>query len=383
MRLTVHADPRAFLTAAGGFLTAHEAANNLVLGLAATLIEQPDRYGTEPAYFAVVVGDGGQVLLAALRTPPHNLVLSMTDDPTALEVVADDVVARSPDLPGVLARADVAHGFSVLWQRATGRTPRLATSERIYQLEQVTPPRPAPGILRPAVQADRSLLIEWVEAFSIEALGASTPGAAERQVNFNLASEVAGHWLWIDGGAPVCLAGSSGPTPTGIRIGPVYTPPPQRRRGYASALVAALSQHHLDAGRARCFLFTNLANPTSNSIYQTIGYRPVCDVSENRVRLRQSGSEVPAAPDVEDQLAQLGVADARGLVLDGGQARAGRLGRRLSQLHRDAADARGRRQRVIGRDARARAHVKSDLAHQRRVAHLVVDPGDRDRRARS
>ena len=90
-----------------------------------------------------------------------------------------------------------------------------------------------------------------------------------------------GLYLWDDG-RPVSLAGYSGPTPHGIRVGPVYTPPAQRGNGYASACVAALSQLLLDGGRAHCFLFTDLGNPTSNHIYQAIGYWPVCDVDEYR-----------------------------------------------------------------------------------------------------
>jgi predicted GNAT family acetyltransferase len=83
--------------------------------------------------------------------------------------------------------------------------------------------------------------------------------------------------LWEDGEV-VSLVGAGGRTPNGIRIGPVYTPPAARRRGYASALFAAVSQAELDAGRRFCFLFTDLANPTSNHIYQAIGYEAVRDV---------------------------------------------------------------------------------------------------------
>ena len=79
-------------------------------------------------------------------------------------------------------------------------------------------------------------------------------------------------WLWETQGAPVSMAVVQGPTPGGIRVGMVYTPPAQRGRGHASTLVAALSQQLLDAGRRACFLFTNLANPTSNGIYQQVGY---------------------------------------------------------------------------------------------------------------
>ena len=92
----------------------------------------------------------------------------------------------------------------------------------------------------------------------------------------------AGHvaYLWEDAGEVVSLAGVGGPTPRGIRIGPAYTPPHLRGRGYASNLIATISQLQLDAGRSFCFLFTDLANPTSNRIYQTIGYAPVADVDQ-------------------------------------------------------------------------------------------------------
>ena len=108
---------------------------------------------------------------------------------------------------------------------------------------------------------------------------------AGASVDFRLSSPTAGILLWEDGGEPVSLAGWGGPTPNGIRIGPVYTPPALRGRGYATALTAALSQRLLDGrlfagGRRFCFLYTDLANPTSNAIYERIGYRRVAESAE-------------------------------------------------------------------------------------------------------
>jgi predicted GNAT family acetyltransferase len=96
-------------------------------------------------------------------------------------------------------------------------------------------------------------------------------------VDRRLESSRGGFALWDDADATVSLSGFGGETPTGVRIGPVYTPPALRRRGYASALVAELSRRLLDSGRAYCFLYTDLANPTSNRIYQDVGYERVCD----------------------------------------------------------------------------------------------------------
>jgi predicted GNAT family acetyltransferase len=119
-------------------------------------------------------------------------------------------------------------------------------------------------------------------AFTYEALrGSDDPGRIERSVDARLGAEgVGGICLWVTDGQPVSLAGFGGPTPNGLRIGPVYTPPRQRRHGYGSAVTAAASQVALDHGKRFCFLYTDLANPTSNAIYMRLGYRPVCDSRE-------------------------------------------------------------------------------------------------------
>jgi predicted GNAT family acetyltransferase len=130
--------------------------------------------------------------------------------------------------------------------------------------------------MRPATPVDRPLLVAWIAAFGREALGDEDASRVASSVDDWLAGRGRTIWLWDDGG-PVSLTGVGGATPHGIRIGPVYTPPERRGQGYASALVAAASQAQLDAGRRFCFLYTDLANPTSNKIYQAIGYRPVTD----------------------------------------------------------------------------------------------------------
>jgi hypothetical protein len=148
-------------------------------------------------------------------------------------------------------------------------------AERIYRVSAVRDPRPAPGLMRPAERADRPLLLAWIEAFFQEALGESTN--AEDAADRWLAGQGRTLHLWEDGDLRVSLCGVGGETPNGIRVGPVYTPPEHRGHGYASNLVAGVSQAQLDAGRRFVFLFTDLANPTSNRIYQDVGYEPVID----------------------------------------------------------------------------------------------------------
>jgi hypothetical protein len=138
--------------------------------------------------------------------------------------------------------------------------------------------------MRRAAEQDRALLAAWIEAFRREALPDDESRAdVNRKVDRWLHERDRTAWLWEVDGRAVSFAGSGSPTPNGIRIGPVYTPPEDRRHGYASALVAAASQELLDQGRRFCFLFTDLANPTSNHVYKAIGYEPVTDVDQYRL----------------------------------------------------------------------------------------------------
>jgi predicted GNAT family acetyltransferase len=148
--------------------------------------------------------------------------------------------------------------------------------ERIFELAEVIPPLPVNGAIRAATPDDRPLLVDWLTAFGREALGEDDATRVAASVDDWLAGKGRSLWLWDDGG-PRSLTGVGGRTPNGTRIGPVYTPPDHRGRGYASALVAAVSQAQLDAGLKFCFLYTDLTNRTSNKIYQAIGYRPVTD----------------------------------------------------------------------------------------------------------
>ena len=273
---------REFLAEAGAYLDAREAEHNLLLGLAGVLTARPNLYGSTP-YFAAVQRDGA-VVAAALRTPPHNLVLSEVAEPAAIDALANDAVEAFGELPGVVGPTEASRRFAELWSEATGRRAERGMAERIFRAETVRPPRGVPGSMRRATAADRSLLVEWFTAFEEEAIEGRTVRPAEDAVEDYLTrGDDGGAYLWEDGEL-VSLAGCGNPTPNGIRIGPVYTPPARRGRGYASALTAEVTSLLLSSGRRFCFLFTDLANPTSNRIYQRIGYEPVSAVDEYRFR---------------------------------------------------------------------------------------------------
>ena len=276
MRLTRHEDADGFLARAGTFLAAREAEHNLILGLGSRLQREPLLYG-EPAYL-VTVEDGGQVVGVSMRTPPHNLIVSEIDDENAIPLLLEDARGVFGTLPGVVGPKAPAAQFAELWQEATGGNARVEIEQRCFRADHVEAPANVSGAMRDYERRDRELAVRWMDAFVDEALHGPEPESSAEFVDRRSEDPDAGLVVWEDGGAPLSFAGYGGRTPNGIRIGPVYTPPELRGRGYASALTAALTQRLLDEGRRFCFLFTDLANPTSNSIYQRIGYRPVSDV---------------------------------------------------------------------------------------------------------
>ena len=271
-------DVEAFYTAVSPYLLRDEASHNLTFGILGTIRHDPTRY-TDP-YFALV-READEVQLVILRTPPNRVILSLAQSPQALTALAEKLHAEGITLPGVTGPSTESLRFAEAWKRVSGQQFWLNRPMRTYKLERVNPVTNVPGHLRRATQADRDLLIDWEMAFRIEAF----PEAqhlredVESSVDHRLHSSVSGFYLWDDGGA-VCETGYGGPTPHGIRIGPVYTPPELRGRGYASACVAGASQQLLESGYEFCFLFTDLENPTSNHIYQVIGYEGVCDFAE-------------------------------------------------------------------------------------------------------
>lgn len=276
MRVERATSVEAYLRRAGDFLEAHEAENNLVFGICSQIRADPTQY--ESLYFATVV-HGEKVVGSAIRTAPWRLILAVMDHPGAVHRLVDDLAGE--ELPGVVGPEDVSDAFAEAWSRATGGTVTRNRATRSFRLRQLVPPPRAPGEMIRADEEHRAVLRVWWEAFHVEAIGPGGPGsdyddAVDRAIR-RVGRTV---YLWVDEGRPVSLTGVGGLTPHGIRVGPVYTPPELRGRGYASNLVAEASRLQLESGRTFVFLFTDKANPTANRIYQAIGYEPVIDFTE-------------------------------------------------------------------------------------------------------
>ena len=273
-------DAAAFLAQAEPLLLADEARHNLILGIAGNV-----RDGLYEDFRLWLVRDDGEVAGAALRTQPYNLILARPRSPEALDTLAEAVAGEK--LPGVVGAEPEVHEFAELWTRRTGVPARTNMRQGVYALQEVEPPLTAAGSARVATEEDRELAVYWWIAFAEEALHEGGPGRerAEEMIDYRLSSRNSGILLWEDRGQPVSTAGWGGATPNGIRIGPVYTPPGAARARLRDgadrrALQRLLDGRLFEGGRRFCFLYTDLANPTANAIYERIGYRRVAESAE-------------------------------------------------------------------------------------------------------
>ena len=280
MNVTTHTSAKAFLEAAGEWLERQEVVNNLMLRIAARIASAETPPDPPPVLMTVARHQGLEA--AVVMTPPRGVVLyAPADDPQeALAGVADALLAGRHAVPECVGPSETARLFMKLWCDRIGQEAVVKMSQRIYELRQVIFPANVAGSPRPPGMNDLELTARWTAEFSREVGEPHGPQASRTSAEQIVAS---GRTLfWEHQGQPVSMAAAVRPIRHGIGIGRVYTPPEHRGNGFASACVAELSQRQLNAGRQYCCLYTDLANPTSNSIYQKIGYVPVADSTHYR-----------------------------------------------------------------------------------------------------
>jgi len=285
------ADPGRFLEVAGGLLAADPVVNTVVATVTARI--RDERAGGEPPpedrpeWWAVVRDDRGAIAGLAMRTartPPHPpYLLSMPED--AARTLARLAHDRGERIGGVNGALPATRVFAEEVACLQGDRVEVAQHTRLFELAELVEPTGVPGSLRPATLDDLDLAVAWIDRFMDDAdeQAGREPGSHPHEglVADDIRRRIVQgtYWFWLDeSGERVHLTGANPPTYGVARVGPVYTPPEQRRKGYAGAAVAQVSRILRDAG-ARVCLFTDQANPTSNGVYQAIGYRPVVDMA--------------------------------------------------------------------------------------------------------
>lgn len=273
IKISRYEDAGEFLTAAGEYLDGHASANNLMLGICELLVRKPDAY--KDPFFAALLDEDNNLHLCAVMTPPHNIILAGEEGfSNAMPVLAKYLLEEAMPVPGVIGPAELSDAFAGEWEEITGQHSEIEMYQRVYELRSVYLPKLPPGHFRVARLSDAPTIAAWLQASNKEAL------AEIHELDLKSAKKFVGGgyvFVWERDGQLVSMALKTRPLTHSITVSGVYTPPEHRRQGYATALVARLSQHLLDGGCRFINLLTDLMNPTSNAIYQKIGYRSVCD----------------------------------------------------------------------------------------------------------
>jgi predicted GNAT family acetyltransferase len=264
-------DPAFVLKNAGEFLSSEPVLHNLILSILHSRVAQgdPGRYW---------IGFRGKKAVGVVIQSPLEFPATLTPmEPPAVLAIVDAIAEAGLKLCGVNGDAPTAATFAGQWSERCKSAATPFQGTRLYELLKLEEIPPAEGQLRQAGSSDRSLMILWTRAFQ-EQIGES---AHDTELRVDRALAAGQLWLWDQDGETTSMAVGREPAQGVVRLSGVYTPPEIRKRGYATACVHALSKHLLGRGH-RCMLYTDLANPTSNSIYRRIGYRAVAEALRYR-----------------------------------------------------------------------------------------------------
>jgi predicted GNAT family acetyltransferase len=273
MKVIAHDDGPSLLASDRRFFERTEAEHNLLIGAALRAVSPDD------GAWVRALHDGAALVGAALHIDAQNVVLTAMPD-AALDALCVALRADGRALSGASGPRAVAHAFAARWNALTGARAEVTMRQGLYELTALRAPADVPGRLREATSADRERALAWTEGFNEDAR--IPPGhRAGTRATVSARLLTGGMYFW-ETDAPVSMTLRGASTLRGGRVTGVYTPPALRGRGYASACVAAVSRRLLDDGWERCFLFTDLANPTSNKIYADIGYAQRCEYATLR-----------------------------------------------------------------------------------------------------
>ncbi len=264
------------ISLSGAYLEQNESENNLPIGLAYRLAEDPYYYGSELPLL-LSIWEQRKVVGVAVMTPPKRIILSRIE--VEIQPVVGHLVRHLREIdaqvPGVVGPEAETQAFSDCWvEGIDGISVSIDKRMRVFEARSVANLPISPGRLRFARMDDHSLMTKWIAALS-EAIGEpiSFDGAKSRAEKLITDQQL---YIW-DNNGPVSIAGVSRPMKNGVTIGVVYTPPEHRKNGYATSSVLLLTKKLLSDGYSFCSLYTDLSNPTSNSIYTKIGYVPIGD----------------------------------------------------------------------------------------------------------
>jgi GNAT superfamily N-acetyltransferase len=272
MHIHTTGDVDEYAAAAEAFLRADACARSVLLTIVDIIRTAPATYSAAPSFWWIT--DADTVVGAASWTPPHPLLVSSIP-PEAATGLAAAALERAGALgirpPGVSGPASSARGVAAAWTSITGDTIEVDRPILLNELGSLTEVIRPPGARRRGVPGDVPLIAVWLQDFSAEiehVAPADSRAMADHLVHSGNVD------VWVVEGQTVCMVGHRHAAGV-VRVGPVYTPPEHRNHGYARRLTyevtaEALERQDID----HAMLFTDAANPVSNSIYRQAGYEP-------------------------------------------------------------------------------------------------------------
>jgi predicted GNAT family acetyltransferase len=265
-------DPAFVLRRAGEFLSSKAALHNLILSILHARVAHAD-----PGRYWIALYGEKNVVGVLVQSPLEYPAMLTPMEPPAVVAMVDAIAETGLTLPGVNGDAATAASFAGQWSERCKSAVKPFQGLRLYELLEVGEVPRTEGHLRQVGLDNRSLMILWTRAFQDE-IGESA-NDTELRVDRGLAARQL--WVWDKKGEPMSMAVSREPTHGVVRLSGVYTPPERRNHGYAAACVHALSEHLRGSGY-RCILYTDLGNPTSNSIYRRVGYKAIAEALRYR-----------------------------------------------------------------------------------------------------
>ena len=285
MEIHYYEDIKVFKDLVTPFLLQFEVENNLLFGILDRLENNINTYSDTEEPIFITISKNNEIKLVSIRTPPHNQLLSFTKNLDAIKFLVEELAKKKVDLPGVMGFTEGSKNFARLWAKKRKLNFDIEMHERIYLLKQVNKDKIGNNTFCLATSDEKTIILNFLEAFIKEALPKTSKEEITRSQH-RTGQAITNQKVYVlkVNDRITSMVKRAGETPNGQTINMVYTPPAHRGKGYATEVVAKVSQCILNEGKQYCFLFTDLANPTSNKIYQTVGYKPVIDIDVYRFK---------------------------------------------------------------------------------------------------
>jgi predicted GNAT family acetyltransferase len=274
MKVQYYKNVAKFLSSVGKYLYEDEALHEGILGMANAIKRRPQLFPKETLWFCSI-GTGNEINAAAMSAREPAIIVEYFSG--NIKDITDELVktvaGAFKNIQAVRGGKTLVDAFIAKWCRSQNVKIKFKMEQKLYRLDKVNDVPLSPGRMRVATMAEKELVLDWFHHFHMDVGGEEREGW---EATVLPALEAGWVFFWEDG-KPVSMATKTMPTDNGMSVGGVYTPPELRGKGYATSCVAELSRNILQSGKKFCRLTTDLANPTSNSIYIKIGYKPIGD----------------------------------------------------------------------------------------------------------